>query len=228
MGSEIGPRPRLRGDDTNQRTADARRRRGHDRRPALRHGRATHPRLAAVSIHAGRDPQRHRLGNPDATRQREASPSANSRSPRQPCAAPTAAHRRTRRQWRRECSRAAVSRPDSSSWSTSPQLQRTYRSATRTVARVDAEFADGLIVELAGHGIHASRVQRQRDAERHTELTLRNKRVITFTYDDVLAARAGCSTYYAPPEPPTPPNESRNLRHIRRIGDWLSVGRRRG
>jgi hypothetical protein len=67
-----------------------------------------------------------------------------------------------------------------------PQLQRTYRSGTRTVARVDAEFAGGLVVELAGHGTHATRVQRQRDAQRHTELTLRNKRVITFTYDDVF------------------------------------------
>ena len=67
-----------------------------------------------------------------------------------------------------------------------PLLQRTYRAGTRTVARVDAEFANGLVVELAGHGTHASRSQRQRDAQRHTELTLRNKRVITFTYDDVF------------------------------------------
>ncbi len=67
-----------------------------------------------------------------------------------------------------------------------PQLQRTYRAGSRTLARVDAEFANGLVVELAGHGTHASRVQRQRDAQRHTELTLRNKRVLTFTYDDVF------------------------------------------
>lgn len=66
-----------------------------------------------------------------------------------------------------------------------PQLQRTYRASTRTMARVDAEFTDGLIVELSGHGAHATRTQRQRDAQRQTELTLRNKRVITFTYDDV-------------------------------------------
>jgi hypothetical protein len=66
-----------------------------------------------------------------------------------------------------------------------PQLQRIYRAGTRTLARVDAEFANGLIVELAGHGTHASRAQRQRDAQRQTELTLRHKRVITFTYDDV-------------------------------------------
>ncbi|MDP9464904.1 MAG: hypothetical protein M3P52_09790 [Actinomycetota bacterium] len=66
-----------------------------------------------------------------------------------------------------------------------PQLRRVYRSGTRTVARVDVEFAGGLIVELAGHGTHATRLQRQHDAQRQTELTLRNKRVITFTYDDV-------------------------------------------
>jgi hypothetical protein len=66
-----------------------------------------------------------------------------------------------------------------------PSLQRVYRSGTRIVARVDAEFADGLIVEVAGHGTHATRLQRQSDAQRHTELTLRDKRVITFTYEDV-------------------------------------------
>jgi len=66
-----------------------------------------------------------------------------------------------------------------------PSLQRVYRDGTRTLARVDAGFPDGLVVELAGHGTHATRTQRQRDAQRHTELTLRGKRVITFTYDDV-------------------------------------------
>jgi hypothetical protein len=66
-----------------------------------------------------------------------------------------------------------------------PQLQRIYRSGTRTMARVDAEFAGGLVIEVSGHATHASRVQCQRDAQRHTELTLIGKRVITFTYDDV-------------------------------------------
>ena len=66
-----------------------------------------------------------------------------------------------------------------------PQLRRVYRSGTRTLARVDAEFPGDLIIELACHGTHATRLQRQRDAQRHTELTLRNKKVITFTYDDV-------------------------------------------
>ena len=66
-----------------------------------------------------------------------------------------------------------------------PVTQKTYREGGRTVARVDAEFPGGLVVEVAGHGTHASRRQRQRDAQRHTELTLRGKRVLTFTYDDV-------------------------------------------
>jgi len=66
-----------------------------------------------------------------------------------------------------------------------PRLQRVYRAGTRTMARVDAEFPGGLIVELAGHGTHATRAQRQRDEQRRTELTLLGKRVITFTYDDV-------------------------------------------
>jgi hypothetical protein len=66
-----------------------------------------------------------------------------------------------------------------------PALQKTFRSDNRTVARVDAFFADGLVVELAGHGTHSTRLQRQRDAQRHTELTLRGLRVLTFTYEDI-------------------------------------------
>ncbi|HEY7625946.1 MAG TPA: hypothetical protein VH761_02720 [Ilumatobacteraceae bacterium] len=66
-----------------------------------------------------------------------------------------------------------------------PHLQRIYRAGARTIARVDAEFEGDVIVELDGHGTHASRAQRQRDAQRRTELTLLGKRLITFTYDDV-------------------------------------------
>jgi hypothetical protein len=66
-----------------------------------------------------------------------------------------------------------------------PTLQKTDRDGTRVVARVDAYFPDGLVVEINGHGTHSSRRQLQRDAQRHTELTLRGLRVITFTYDDV-------------------------------------------
>jgi very-short-patch-repair endonuclease len=50
---------------------------------------------------------------------------------------------------------------------------------------VDAYFPCGLVVEVAGHGTHASRGQRQVDAQRRTELTLRGLRVLTFTYEDV-------------------------------------------
>ena len=66
-----------------------------------------------------------------------------------------------------------------------PVLQKTYRDGSRVLARVDAYFPEGLVVEVAGHGTHASRRQIQVDAQRRTELTLRGLRVITFTYDDV-------------------------------------------
>lgn len=66
-----------------------------------------------------------------------------------------------------------------------PMLQKTYRDGSRTIARVDAYFPGGLVVEVAGHGTHASRRQRQVDAQRHTELTLRGLRVLTFTYEDL-------------------------------------------
>jgi hypothetical protein len=66
-----------------------------------------------------------------------------------------------------------------------PTLRRVYRDGSRVIARVDAEFPSGLIVELDGHGTHATREQRSHDAQRRTELTLRGKLVITFTYDDV-------------------------------------------
>lgn len=66
-----------------------------------------------------------------------------------------------------------------------PTTQRTFRSEGRTIARVDAWFPGNLVIEVAGHGTHASRSQRQRDAQRHTELTLGGLRVVTFTYEDV-------------------------------------------
>ncbi len=66
-----------------------------------------------------------------------------------------------------------------------PTLQKSYRDGSRVVARVDAYFDGGLVVEVSGHGTHSSRLQRQVDAQRHTELSLRGLRVLTFTYDDV-------------------------------------------
>jgi hypothetical protein len=66
-----------------------------------------------------------------------------------------------------------------------PITQKTYRTGSRIVARVDAEFPGGLIVEVAGHGTHSTRQQIQADEARRTDLTLRGRRVIVFTYDDV-------------------------------------------
>ncbi len=66
-----------------------------------------------------------------------------------------------------------------------PMTQRVFRSGSRTVARVDAYFPGGIVVEVAGHGTHATRLQRQVDAQRHTELSLRGLTVLTFTYEDV-------------------------------------------
>jgi very-short-patch-repair endonuclease len=67
----------------------------------------------------------------------------------------------------------------------SPQRQVVHRDGRRFVARVDFLFGPDLVVEVAGHGAHAGRRQRQRDAQRHTELTLAGRRVLTFTYEDV-------------------------------------------
>jgi len=66
-----------------------------------------------------------------------------------------------------------------------PVTQRAFRDGARTIARVDAIFPGNLVVEVAGHGTHATRRQRQIDAQRHTELTLLGMRVLTFTYEDV-------------------------------------------
>ena len=66
-----------------------------------------------------------------------------------------------------------------------PITQRVHRRDGITIARVDFEFPGGLVVEVAGHGTHATRAQRARDAERHTELTLGGARVLTFTYEHV-------------------------------------------
>ncbi|MGD9702940.1 MAG: DUF559 domain-containing protein [Acidimicrobiia bacterium] len=65
-----------------------------------------------------------------------------------------------------------------------PQLQVVHRQGGRTIARVDCRFGR-VVVEVAGHGTHASRRQRQRDAQRHTELTIAGLHVLTFTNKDV-------------------------------------------
>jgi very-short-patch-repair endonuclease len=61
-----------------------------------------------------------------------------------------------------------------------PTMQRTYRSGS-----TDFEFPGGLIVEVNGFGYHSTRQQLQRDASRQSELVLRGRRVLNFTYDDV-------------------------------------------
>ncbi len=66
-----------------------------------------------------------------------------------------------------------------------PVIQQVWRDGQRTVARLDALFPGGLVVEIEGHGTHSTRQDRQRDEQRRTELILRGLRVITFTYDDV-------------------------------------------
>lgn len=66
-----------------------------------------------------------------------------------------------------------------------PELRTTYRDGNRTIARVDMQFGDDLIVEIAGHGTHSSRRQLQADDQRRTELIRLGFRVVTFRYEDV-------------------------------------------
>jgi len=67
-----------------------------------------------------------------------------------------------------------------------PRLQVSHRDGRRLIARVDTMFGPELIIEVEGHATHSSRQQRQADEERRTELTLRGKRVLVFTYNDVI------------------------------------------
>ncbi|HQV57032.1 MAG TPA: hypothetical protein PKV27_03395 [Ilumatobacteraceae bacterium] len=66
-----------------------------------------------------------------------------------------------------------------------PALQRVYRSGTRLVARVDADFGDGRVVEVEGHRTHSSRQQRQADERRRNDLRGRVRSLTVFTYDHV-------------------------------------------
>ncbi len=53
--------------------------------------------------------------------------------------------------------------------------------------RVDLTYEEaGLVVEFDGHGSHATRLERQADAERMARLTANGWRVLRFTYDDVV------------------------------------------
>ncbi len=60
-------------------------------------------------------------------------------------------------------------------------------SSIKTIARVDLFWDEAkLVVELAGHGTHATRRDRQTGAERAARLGLQGWRVVEFTYEDVV------------------------------------------
>lgn len=68
-----------------------------------------------------------------------------------------------------------------------PSCQVVHRVGNQTVARVDFDFAPSLlVVEVEGHGAHASPRQRQRDAKRRRDLTELGKVVYCFTFEDVF------------------------------------------
>lgn len=67
-----------------------------------------------------------------------------------------------------------------------PRCQVKLRKAGGGIARVDLAWDEArLVVELDGHGTHATRRQRQADAERAARLGLAGWRVVRFTYEDV-------------------------------------------
>jgi very-short-patch-repair endonuclease len=68
-----------------------------------------------------------------------------------------------------------------------PRVQVNRRKAGGGIARVDLFWDDAkLAVELAGHGTHSTRRQRQSDAERAARLGLEGWTVVEFTYEDVV------------------------------------------
>lgn len=68
-----------------------------------------------------------------------------------------------------------------------PRCQVRLRKVGGGIARVDLFWDDAhLAVELAGHGTHATRRQRQADAERAARLGLAGWQVVQFTYEDVV------------------------------------------
>ncbi|MGH9112649.1 MAG: DUF559 domain-containing protein [Acidimicrobiales bacterium] len=68
-----------------------------------------------------------------------------------------------------------------------PRAQVKRRKAGGRIARVDLFWDDAkLVVELAGHGTHSTRRQRQSGAERAARLGLKGWRVVEFTYEDVV------------------------------------------
>jgi hypothetical protein len=68
-----------------------------------------------------------------------------------------------------------------------PRVQVKLRRSGGGIARVDLFWDEAaLVVELAGHGSHATRRRRQADAERAARLGLRGWQVVEFTYEDVV------------------------------------------
>jgi len=68
-----------------------------------------------------------------------------------------------------------------------PRCQVKLRKVGGGIARVDLFWDDGhLVVELNGHGSHATRRRRQADAERAARLGLAGWEVVQFTYEDVV------------------------------------------
>jgi very-short-patch-repair endonuclease len=68
-----------------------------------------------------------------------------------------------------------------------PRVQVDKRKVGGGIARVDLFWDHArLVVELAGHGTHSTRRQRQADAERSARLGLGGWQVVAFTYEDVV------------------------------------------
>jgi very-short-patch-repair endonuclease len=68
-----------------------------------------------------------------------------------------------------------------------PRCQRLHQDGGRFVARTDFSWdVQRVIAEVAGHGTHATRQQRRRDAQRQAELSVLGWMVLTFTYEQVM------------------------------------------
>jgi hypothetical protein len=68
-----------------------------------------------------------------------------------------------------------------------PEVQRHLGRVDRRLVRVDCYFPKvNVVIELLGYRWHRSRSQMNRDVERINRLTLDGRRVLQFTYDQVL------------------------------------------
>ena len=67
------------------------------------------------------------------------------------------------------------------------KLRKRAGSPRQVIAGVDLFWDDvRLVAELAGHGTHATRRDRQTDAERAARVGLERWRLVEFTYEDVV------------------------------------------